>query len=321
MDRLSPATNEHISPEFVTRGLAPLLAEIEDTLEEPVHLSWLGRQKKGADNTTRLLVNSRSGTPHAVIVFSRPAAPELVARAGAVAESIRDLVGEALGCVIPKPLFTGHHEGRSYMVLPCYRELSGNRFVGVLQRRRLRRPVMNWLQEACGNATQAMRDLPAAEGFAVRLEYLRDQHFLNREPRAAIDGLLARLKAGEWHPRHTFDHNDMWIGNIMLPGTTPLGGLIESPFVLIDWAGANPHGYGVYDVVRMGMAFGLAPARLRRELQAHCAHLACEPQDARGHLLASLARLHEHLEHFPEERYIATFNRCWHTINEALGDG
>jgi len=92
----------------------------------------------------------------------------------------------------------------------------------------------------------------------------------------------------------------------------------SSPFVLIDWAGANQYGYGIYDLIRLARALKLSPASLRRELITHSKALQCEPQDTRGHLLATFGRLHQHLECFPEERFVETLRACLGTMERAL---
>ena len=315
IDRAS--ANEHLTPHEASRVFAVALADIEGRVGRSVNLAWLGRQKLGLDATTKLLVQTADGVPLAAIICSRRAAPDLVARAGAMAEQVRALVGETLGSVIPVPVAAGHANGLSYMILPYYRELSTQRIVRKLQWWRLRRPVLGWLQDAVATAALKLDPAEAGERYALELSHLRSQFFLDGDQQRVIDSYLARLASGDWRPRHTFDHNDIWFGNVMLPRPNPLASL-QSPFLLIDWGGANPCGYGIYDLVRAGVAFGLSDKALARETGRHCRALGSEVQDAPGHLLASLGRLHRHLEEFPEERYIAVFRRCWITLNRSL---
>ncbi|MCC5887220.1 MAG: hypothetical protein JJT88_12380 [Gammaproteobacteria bacterium] len=307
------SANEHLTPQQASLALAEAIEEIEAKLGHRVRLSWLGRQKMGVDATTKLLVENRDSHPVAVIICSRQAAPDLVARAAERAEQVRALVGETLGEVIPVPLSLGYATGLSYMILPCYRELASLRILRRIQWWRLRRPVLGWLGEAVAAAACHIGPVEAGNRFEWELSHLRDQHFVDRDLKRILDAYLARLKDGEWQPRHTFDHNDMWLGNVMLPRPGALSSL-RPAFHLIDWGGANPRGYGIYDLVRVSLAFGLSDAALARETRLHCLALGSEIQDASGHLLASLGRLHRHIEHFPEARYLAVFQRCWRTL-------
>jgi hypothetical protein len=312
-----PTDNEPVSLDL----LSPELAELESQLGIRLSLEPLGRLKAVADATTKALIRSRAGRPVAVILCSRPIAPNLVARGAEMAEAIRAVIGEELGRAIIEPLKSGRVNGCSYVVLPYCHEFSKWKPLRVAQRLRLKYPLFKWLRQA--NTAAASRQCPSEEvneSFTDVLERLERQKLFGSAVQSAICHALRRMDAGRWQPRHTLDHNDLYLNNIMLPasGVLELSGPSRYPFVLIDWVGANPKGFGLYDLIRVSRAFKLTDAALHRELVGHAAALQCNLEDTRGHLLASLGRLHHHLEHFPEARFAQTFMACWNTLNQAL---
>ena len=221
------------------------------------------------------------------------------------------MIGAELGAAIIEPLGHGYVDGISYVLLPCGRELSAWRPSRIVQRGRLRGPIFRWLHSAARAAADhhAGRS-DAAENFHHAVEHLLRQPSLSDEIARAARGALARLESKAWRPRHSFDHNDLYLSNIMLPGMDARASS-RHPFVLIDWAGANPDGFGMYDLMRLARAFRLPVAKIRGELVAHASALHCQTSDLSGHLLASLGRLHQHLEHFPEDRFMAIADVCW----------
>jgi len=311
-----PRPNAPITVEAASSLLADELADLERRVGDRVSVAPLGRQKEVADATTKMLVRTQAGRPIAVIICARPIAPDLVARGVDAAEQIRGLIGEELGQAIIEPIKSGYVDGRSYVVLPYCRDFASWRPRRILQRLRIQNSMLDWLRQATSAAAEAHGDgEEAGAGYASVLRHLERQRLLNDDIQQAIHRALNRLESGRWTPRHTFDHNDLYLCNIMLPARTPASpSRPRYPFVLIDWGGANSKGFGIYDLVRLARAFNLSDASLRRELREHCIALGCEPEDTPGHLLAAGGRLHRHIEHFPEDRFVATVQACWKTI-------
>ncbi|MCK5601203.1 hypothetical protein KAR91_05020 [Candidatus Pacearchaeota archaeon] len=310
--------NKHISVGALTAFLTDELSELEAQLGECVELELLGRQKDGEDSTTKILVRTKRGHPAAVIVCSRTVAPGLVERGTKVAETIRAIIGEQLGQAIIRPLSHGYIDDRSYVMLPYCREFSSWKPIRVFQRLWLQRHILYWLRKSTETAAEKIelsKDSPAS--FISMLRYLEQQHFVDDDLQRAITRALDRIETGSWMPRHTIDHNDFWLGNVMLPVRTKSKKHLF-PFVIIDWAGANPYGYGIYDLIRIARGLKLSDTALRREIDFHCTALQCKPEDTQGHLLATLARLHQNLECFPESRYLETFSICWMKLSKAL---
>jgi serine O-acetyltransferase len=311
--------NEHITIKALSALLADNLTKLEEDIGCRVILEPLGKLKSGADNTTMALVRTTTGHPKAVISCSRPAAPDLIRRGIEAAEAIRSLIGERLGTAIIKEITSGYVDGRSFVILPWCQELSSWKSRCLLQRWRLRRPLLDWLREATAAAAAAQgHSDTTGQTFNAMLQHLARQNFVDSEIRGAVKKAITRIDSGQWRPLHSFDHNDFWMGNVLLTARSGHTSRHLHPFVVIDWAGANPQGFGLYDLIRLARALKLSPAALRRELLAHCKALQCDPTDARGHLLATFGRLHQHLEYFPEERFVETFRACWITLNWAM---
>lgn len=318
MENTTIAENAHIAPGVLRELLTDVLGAMEEQIGERVTLEPLGRLKELADATTKVLVRTISG-PIAVIICSRPAAPDLVARGSRNAEKIRNLIGETLGDAIIRPMGQGEADGRSYAIFPYCRDLSKWRPLRIAQRLRIQGALLTWLRQATVKASERHgADGSAAESFADVLEHLGRQALFDDGIQRAIRHALKRLELGEWRPGHTFDHNDLYLSNIMLPVRSGPSGRPRYPFVLIDWAGANPKGFGIYDLIRLARAINLSPGSLRRELSAHSEALQCRLQDSPGHLLASLGWLHKNREHFPEHRYVKTVQACWATLDRAM---
>ena len=316
---MSNDQNDHITVDALTFLLTKELDGLKERIGSPVFLEPLGILKEEADATTKVLIRTASGSPVAVIVFSRMVSPHLVRRGVVIAEEIRELIGECLGEAIIKPIQSGYAAGRSYVILPWCREFSSLKLVRTLQRLALSRSLLNWLQKATVAAVTA--HAPSDEtiqSFGDMLEHLARRPFLDEDIKTAIKKSLKKLEAGQWKPRYTFDHNDFWLGNVMFSTRNSRGFRSRYPYVLIDWGGANSHGYGIYDLVRLANALKLSAIKLRQEIVAHSIALRCDPVDTCGHLLAAFGRLHQHLEFFPEKRFIMTLRSCWMTFKRAL---
>jgi hypothetical protein len=310
--------NDHISAHQLSGFLGEYLSDFEERIGSRVSIVPLGRLKPVADATTKFLLISE-GQPHAVIVCSRPASPDLVMRGINLAESVRERIGPRLGDAIIKPIQSGYADGRSYVMLPYCREFASWKAWRVVQRLTLARPLLSWLQEANATAAASNDQYDTADSsYGGMLEYLLRQWFLDSDTESAVRKSIARLESGKWRPRHTIDHNDFWLGNVMLPARNSRHAKLRFPFVLIDWAGANPNGYGIYDLIRLARGLNLSSRGLHRELVAHSKALQCELVDTRGHLLAAFGRLHQHIECFPEKRYIRALRNCLSTFSLAI---
>jgi hypothetical protein len=308
----TPLSNEHIRPEEVASLLAREIGELSETVGSAVGVVSLGRLKSGADNTTKFLLRMGRNRPVAVIIFSRHAAPDLVMRCVERARTIHAALGQAAGEPVIRTLRSGYAGGRSYAIYPWYRDIPAGRLRFVWWRRRLTRPVLDWLAQAVRATTDASVDSVSA--FTVVLQHLARQTGIDENMRSCIHQALERLERGAWRPMHTIDHNDFWHGNLLLHRDRTQCRRVRHPFVVIDWGGANLLGHGVFDLVRIAKSLRVTPRVLAVELRRHASLLSCEVHDLAGHLFASLGWLHQHLEHFPEEQFVKMSRNCHQTL-------
>jgi len=316
---IQKSRDEHLTVSELLPLLSDRLSELENQIGFQISVTPLGRLKELKDSTTKFLVSAPEGKPRAVIVISRLESPDIVMRGAAIAEEIRGAVGNTLGEAIIKPIDSGYAGGRSYVILPWYREFSSWKPFRVIQKLSLIRPLLNWLREANAMAATAHgHSEDAIRDYGENILHIGKQKFCTGEVSAAIKKTINRLESGQWNPRHTIDHNDFWMGNVMLKPGNSYSSENRYAYTIIDWNGANEKGYGIYDLIRLARSLNLSDRIIRREFFSHSNALGCNPEDIQGHLLASLGRLHQNIECFPENRYIQVFQTCWETLVRAL---
>ena len=269
-----------------------------------------------ADNPIKATIRDSSGNPYAFVLCSQPQYPSLVARGVTQTETIRALLGRELGAVLIRPLLAGAVNGVSYAILPWHRPMPASGLGRYLARTRIRRKVLSWLRRANQAAVATHLKNDASANFKYVLQRLRTFQELDVELRDAVDFSLGRLQNGDWCPKHTFDHNDLSIDNLVLPAThrNPQ----DQGFVIIDWAGATVRGFGIYDLVRLCRSAAIPTRILAHELRSHCDILQCNLVDAKGHLLACLGNLYLSLECFSEEQFGKLLDSSWRTLLSAL---
>lgn len=289
--------------------VVPVLKEIEQYRRIPISLEVLCRSELVPDATIKCLIRTNN-RPLCLLHISPASAPNAAARSAEAATSIRRQLDSRLGNVIIKPIIQGRVGDRSYVVVPWFSELSHWRIWRRWQSWCLRGPLLAWLREA--NETLVRQaTFPAADEFKRALQHLRAWVGAQSELAEPIHRALERLDHGHWQPRHTFDHNDLWLGNILITKSTPY------PFIIIDWGGANLAGFGIYDLLRVCASLRLRADAVRSELVAHARALMCDLDDTAGHLLAALGHLHLCRNHLSEERCYQITKSCWNKYQEA----
>lgn len=289
------------------------LASFEAQVHQRITIESLGEDKDVEDSPTKMLIRGADGTPLSVLFYSRIEAPDMAWRTVRKAEAVRALIGEDLGEAIIQTLASGYVEGRSYAIMPFQNDLSSKRIARFFQKRRLRRPLLGWLRESVAAAAASNgRRAGGAEDYVQKLQRLGRTEGIDASIRDAIDKSLDRIGSGKWKPCHSFDHNDLWQGNVMLPERGKRAASASRfPFVIIDWAGANPKGYGMVDLLSFASSFAISKPEFEREVRLHCQALGCEPEDARGHLLACFGNACENLGHFPVDAFLGAVDKFW----------
>ena len=273
-----------------------------------------------ADDPSKILIKNVQAQPIAVVLCSNTFAPKLVERGVKLADASRRLIGERLGSVVLVPILTGEIDGLSFAVLPWHPPLATSRWRWLLQCRLLRPRVLGWLREATRVAAETHREVGLPHDFKDPLVYMKQHESVSDEVRSGVRAALERLEMGAWRPSHTFDHNDLWKRNLLRAPSPVQPSTSIYPFVVIDWLGANPRGYGMYDLIRLADSLRLERTGLRKEIEVHCSALNCELIDARGHLLAALGRLGMNIECFPTDVYVKLVEFCWQMLLWAQGD-
>lgn len=305
-------------PEDLRRSTRAILSRTFPD-EPDLTIRYLCKPKAVADDATKLIVLDRANTPLGVILISSPVEPQLIRRGIDRASEIKEHLGPELGGVILEPLASGDIEGNSFAILPYHRPVSNRPLMSRVHRFMLRPIVLEWL----ASVTEATAHSPDIESlhdaFTGPLEELASNKLMELFVRSAADDTLGRIASGAWRPTHTVMHGDFWLGNVLFhnksareqPGRTP-------PIVIIDWPGGLINGYGMYDLVRLGMSMKIPPPVLRVQVGRHCHALGCEPRDARSHLLSGLAHLGRNLGHFPPERYARMTADCLRSLNQSV---
>jgi thiamine kinase-like enzyme len=273
------------------------------------------------DSTEKFLIRERGGWRKSIafLLYSSPVAPELVANGVARAECVRSIVGGQLGEAIIKPITSGHANGRSYAIFPYCNEISSKNPICRLLRHKIKKDLLHWLREVTKKAVRKHSEITdGMNSFTSMLQYLDMQKFVKNDIKKKISRYLGRIGRSEWKPNHSFDHNDLWYGNIMIPKRSQLVASPKYSFVLIDWYGANPKGYGMYDLIRFGRNCNLSDSDLRKEVHAHSVALECDIEDTIGHLLSTLAKLHQNIGYFPENKFIEIMANCLNTLERVI---
>lgn len=276
-------------------------------------------QPQAGETPRHLLIRNRSGRAVAVLLFSSPEEPDVMRRYAERAAQARQALGERLGQVVLPPLASGESEGTSYIVLPFCSPLSRRRGLFHLQRYLLRGRVYRWLREVTARTARPAAGPEIEADFLLPLKALASHTGVNAEVRQAAEAAMRRLEAGHWKPRYVLAHNDLWLGNLLLRKSWPLGPAGEPfPFHVIDWAAARVNGHAIYDLMRFTVDAACPTRQVARELRSHCRLLDCELANARSYLLSALGDLWIRRGNFPEDRFVWTVEQCWKKIGPAL---
>ena len=299
----------------LARAVAEQLHRVVGPVGTPL-LTVCGPAKAVADDSLKVLVRRQDGEPVAVVKHSSPVSPGAAAEEAEKLRQVRAALPVHLAEVLPEVLFGGVADGRTYIALRYYRPVAKTRWRRAFQRLALRPRVLAWLRDAtAATARDATADEVERE-FRTPLRYVSANAALGDAVRLSALKALARINTGACRPKLTLLHNDLWMGNLLLPNGHAAGGRWR--FVVIDWLGARVDGHGIYDLLRLARSLGLRPPAVRRELEMHCRLLGCCVNDAECHLLACLGHLGMHLGAFPEAQYQSLVWRSYRQLQDVL---
>jgi hypothetical protein len=227
------------------------------------------------DSPSTSLLYDRSGDLKVALMISNPRFPLVAQQRADMSLRAFDQLGQDLGSIVVKSRAQGMWEGRSFVVWPAYRSLSSHRVFHALQKRLISGQVFDWLREAT-RATMRIADAAAIESiYRSPLASMAGDDGMNADIRMAAQSSLARLSSGSWRPVTVLSHNDLWIGNLLLPLWRNGRQKRTYGFYLIDWAGVAPQGYPFVDLLRFAQSIGMSRAKARAEVARHCRVLDC----------------------------------------------
>jgi len=257
-----------------------------------------------ADAPMRGLVVDEHGRPAGVLFLSNAVDPEIVARNVQKASDARCLLGPPLDAVILQPIVEGIHCDRSYVIWPWCRPFSSFRVWHALQKSMLIPRVLAWLRDVIQQTQRALPRQALDVLFEAPLRYVESEQQFRPIMREKAYTALDRMASGLWHPRGVLEHNDFWLGNVLLP---PWGvSRTKNPFgfYIIDWAGSSLVGRPLLDTIRFCMSARLSAHRCATELAFYTTVLGFESDDVVSYVLAGLGAIGTNLGHFPFERYV-----------------
>ena len=250
-----------------------------------------------------LLIKRGARTPWAVQILSAQSAPDFVIEGVRRAKQARHALGERLGSVALQPLSTGEFRGRSFAIWPYHHPVNGgglSRKAGSLL---AQVRVARWLVDSARHSVQEVPTDRVDELYTEPLRFVADGSLFTSSMRAAAGRALARLKDGQLQPKTVVAHNDLWLGNVLLPANRHATRSLPCGFALIDWRGSSCNGYPFADQVRFLGASTLSRLVLRRELGRMCTAVGCQADDVGNYLLTAIGQLGLQRGSFPLERY------------------
>jgi hypothetical protein len=300
------------------------LTEFEETITDalgdtltrcglPANISSYRLPAAGTDSASIFVVGETA--PMAILAVSPEEFPDLVSVEQEKASRMKSVLGPELGSPIVVPITEGTLDNsRSYALLPRKTPLSDNRIVWPFQRRSLKAHLARWLREI--NATTTTEGA-SFELYQDSLEHLCKVAGLSGRLRSVAQLALARLLAGDFIPRVTPMHNDLWKGNVLLPSGNDNSESLSFPFFIIDWRGSRVDGFPLFDLVRLSMSLKFTASELRQELAQSCQSIGCEFSDAPYYVATALGEISSRNDQFPMQAFLGMAEHCFAELRKA----
>ena len=265
--------------------------------------STLSLEDAPADASFKSIFKNAHGQPQLFLLCSNNRNPGLIARNVEKARQAKELLNTPLGDTIQMPVKEGRFEGLTWALFTMKQPLSENPWRWRWEKAQLAWPVTAWLTKVVRKSKRPILD-PAMEQTAIAplRAFTEDEKFpmdLRQEAKLSIK----RIESGAWQPQTILAHNDLWKGNIMLPGPDEPG-KTSPKFTIIDWAGSSTRGFAFFDLMKLARSFKFPALFTKQIIRKQCIALECTEHDAMSCLLAALGTLGMTLENFPPHIYV-----------------
>jgi hypothetical protein len=292
---LKSAINDTLANTFIECGLSR-------------DLSVIRTESSVADGTSIYAVGR--GRNRAILLVSPAKFPEVVSQDQAKAAAMRNYLGEELGSVILNPLAQGQILNRSYALMPFRRTYSDNRLFWALQKHRMKRQVIEWLQAVNARYRVIADSASDREQFIRPLQYLSTMLTADQNIRDAASTALDRLLTGKFPPCFVPMHNDLWKGNFLQRIREDASSKAGYRFFIIDWRGSRINGFPIYDLVRVSLSYNLTPDELNASIVRATAALDCDPVDALTYVTVALGEIALRVDQFPLDQFLQLARDC-----------
>ena len=304
------------------QGLAPseAIEELSPIIEKNLtdwdseNIKPLAVPKAVLDDTTKILLFNKQRVPTAVLICGKTEFGNLAERSAERVIGIRSrLQGDEKKAVLA-PLDYGDVSGLNFALWPYRKPLSGNKILGRLQRYSLREKILSWLHNATHQTIQKPIGAELEEDFIKPLSVLQSSEEIKGTLDKRVHNFIEKIERQSWRPVFTMAHNDLWVGNVLNAKDN------KYKISVIDWAGSNPKGLAIFDLVKICIDLRVRGKAYATEVKNACDVLECEVDESEGYLLASMALLLQNIEHFPRHRFFGLLQRVhrFHMSNLGL---
>jgi SAM-dependent methyltransferase len=287
---------------------APILEQLRaiDGSSRVYTVEQIPEPRTAADVTHKFILAS-GGSQRLILILSNPVSPELVQRNVQRMRMVKARLSHELGSVIELPVVEGIYGRRTYAIWKMRTPLSSHRLALALQKRLIAPSIVRWLRDVAAETLHR----GDAQQYAAFVERLCNVQGLSDAVKASAQVCRRAFLDGSVAPYSVLQHGDLWLGNVLKTPT-------KTGFMIIDWAGATLEGLPFYDLVNFGCSIGASAKKTRGLMEKYRRAVPCDSGMAMSYVLAGLGQLHQHLEHFPESRFIALCEQKFAAVRSAL---
>lgn len=280
--------------------------------------SALSLEDAPADASFKAIFKNADGEPKLFLLCSNSLNPDLIARNVAKARDAKELLGVPLGDTIQMPLKEDRFEGLTWALFTLNQPLSNDPWRWRWEKARLAWPVTTWLTNVVRKSKRPIPDHDLAQTAIAPLNAFAENEGFAMDFRKQANLAIKRIESGSWQPQTILAHNDLWKGNVMLPGPDDPGNN-ATKFTIIDWAGSSTGGFAFFDLMKLARSFKFPGLFTKQIIRKQCAVLECAEKDIMGYLLAALGALGMNLENFPPRIYVQMASECIEDLHRIIG--